>query len=82
MTTTITIATDLFNLLSESAPSLREQNCDTLCDTIASAPELITIPTCRAIMTAARAIDPTFSDHAAHIRDTIRDNTDRDIDAY
>ena len=78
MTTHMTIATDLLDLLAADTDDTLDDACAALCDTLASAPELIDAPTHRALMRAADAIDPTASTHAAHIRDTIRDCIDPD----
>jgi hypothetical protein len=48
--------------------------CSTICDLICTIE--LTDRRIRLATNAANAIDPTASTHAAHIRDTIRDNTD------
>lgn len=55
-----------------------EANCDALCDFLIDYP--LTQGEAHSIMHVARGMDPTESFHAAHIRDTIRDNFDFDLD--
>lgn len=52
---------------------LNERNCDRICDTIASTESL---RFARTTLALARLYDRHDSFHAAHIRDTIRDNID------
>ena len=50
--------------------------CDYLSDTIISNAGAVTQEMGDEVMEMMRSIDPTESLHAAHIRDTLRDNTD------
>lgn len=49
------------------------------CDMIITHADDLTPDDADAIMTHARALDPAESDHAALIRDTLRDNTELTI---
>lgn len=66
------------DLLAADTDAKLDAACRDLCDAIATIAS-IDIHTARAIMLAAHAHDPSESSHAAHLRDTIRDNTDFDL---
>lgn len=55
-----------------------EAACEALCDFLITYP--LTSGEAHSVMHAARGMDPLESYHAAHIRDTIRDNFDFDLD--
>jgi hypothetical protein len=67
-----TFTTDLALATLSLLATPDEGACSRICDLLTSgdASQLHR----RAALRAARAIDPTSSSHAAHIRDTIRDN--------
>lgn len=55
-----------------------ELACEALCDFLITYP--LTSDEAHEVMHAAHTLDPTESFHAAHIRDTIRDNFEFDLD--
>ena len=52
-----------------------ETQCDIICDSIMQLPDL-SQNNADKLLSAAESRDPHFAFHAAHIRDTIRDNFD------
>lgn len=56
-------------------PVINEANCIRICGLIIHLADSITNDEAESIMAALDRIDPTYSGHAAHIRDTLRDNT-------
>lgn len=56
---------------------MRTIDCDTICDEIAAGNMIL--DDALLALEAARKTDPTESNHAAHIRDAIRDNFDYEV---
>lgn len=74
--TTHSLNTALIDLLALHALRDDDAECNAtndLCDFIANHDNMITRSDAALIMTTARMIDPTLSDHGAMIRDTLRD---------
>ena len=73
------IAIMILDLLAAESDDQLDDACAALCDAFCTT-AMIDIHTARATMRAAHISDPTESYHAAHLRDTIRDNFDIDPD--